>query len=94
MKNEALADFLRFWVAFWGIRFLMKFRLPKNDKKIVKNRHLSGKVVQKAKFSEARRKARGQWGTIGGSRIEDLENKNIGLELVLPHAVDRTLITK
>ena len=59
-------------------------------KKSNKNRHLSAKVVQKAKFSEARRNARGQWGTIGGSRTWRF-GKEFGMrfsfELVLPHAV-------
>ena len=41
---------------------------------------MSAKVVQKAKFSEARRNVRGQWGTIGGSRTEDLEEFGMRFE--------------
>ena len=34
MTNLALADFLLFWVAFWGVRFLMKFGSAKSWPKI------------------------------------------------------------
>ena len=68
MKNRALAAFLRFWVAFWGIRFLMKFRLPKNDKKIENESQSPRKGRASRNLEAARRNVRGQWGTIGGSR--------------------------
>ena len=37
-------------------------------KKTRTNQKMNAKVFQKAKFPEARRNVRGQWGTIGGSR--------------------------
>ena len=59
-------------------------------KKSTKNRHLSAKVVQKAKFSEARRNVRSHWGTIGGSRTWRF-GKEFGmrfdLEFLIRHAV-------
>ena len=45
---------------------MMKFRSAKSVR--TENQKMEAKVIQKAKFSEARRNARGQQGTIGGSR--------------------------